>query len=69
MKHHSRYESRNDFLFGVVVVAMFLVTTLGAGVGYFGQAIDQSAVLAADARKAVVAGNEEPQNPGAIVGA
>lgn len=68
MKHLSRYESRNDFGFGVVVLAMFVVTAMGAGLGYFGHA-DESAVLAASAREAVVVGSEEPQNPGATLGA
>jgi hypothetical protein len=68
MKRYSRYESRNDFLFGVVVVAMFVVTALSAGLGYVGRA-DESAVLAAGAREAVVVSSEEPQNPGATLGA
>jgi len=67
MKHHSRYESRNDFLFGVVVVAMFVFTALGAGLGYFGQVGDEATVLAAKAREATVAHSEVPQNPGASV--
>jgi hypothetical protein len=68
MKHPSRYESRNDLLFGVVVVAMFVVTALGAGLGYFGHADHESGLLAAGARKAAVVSNEVPQNPGASVG-
>jgi hypothetical protein len=68
MKRYSRYESRNDLSFGVVVLAMFVVTALGAGLGYFGHA-DESAVLAASAREAVVVSSEEPQNPGANLGA
>jgi hypothetical protein len=69
MKPYSRYESRNDVLFGVVVVAMFVVTTLGAGLGYFGQADDPSSVLAAKVREAAVVSLEDPQNPEATVGA
>jgi hypothetical protein len=46
---------------------MFVVTA-GAGLGYFGHA-DESAVLAASAREAVVVSSEEPQNPGATLGA
>jgi len=68
MKHLSRYESRNDLSFGVVVLAMFVVTAMGAGLGYFGHA-DESAVLAASAREAVVVSSEEPHNPGATLGA
>ncbi len=68
MKRYSRYERRNDLGFGVVVLAMFVVTALGAGLGYFGHA-DESAVLAASAREAVVVSSEEPHNPGATLGA
>jgi hypothetical protein len=48
---------------------MFVFTTLGVGLGYFGRAGDESTVLAANARKAIVVSSEVPQNPRAIVGA
>jgi len=68
MKRYSRYESSNDLGFGVVVLAMFVVTAMGAGLGYFGHA-DESAVLAASTRAAVVVSSEEPHNPEATLGA
>jgi hypothetical protein len=46
---YGRYESRSDFVYGLVVAAMFVVTAVGVGVGVFGGG-EQAALQSMQAR-------------------
>jgi hypothetical protein len=49
MKYGQYEKSRSDFVYGLVVAAMFVVTAVGVGVGVFGGG-EQAALQAMQAR-------------------